>query len=288
MKTELFENEMASAMQQELRKQASSEETPKLVRAAECLHAALEILEEQGLHARADEVLQLLQKLAQTPVVKAAAPKVHSMPQLMEAGVTQRDLMNFAKGEPRAVAKLNLVLRRLGMSEHEIAKFLGHGHVMSEEQAHKILNPNEAGSMLEFESMAPQTSGVMPAEKERPELLEFKSIAKKAKRPARPDHLGRSKTDPATKGWTPEKGVKNLKEYGTPLNVYLADDDCAVDTSLPIDKNLLDTSSADFEAFMEEASFDAADDELFNMEVSDSLEVTDSDKVIEDFEDERD
>jgi hypothetical protein len=281
MKKELFENEMATGMQQGLRKYASSEETPKLARAAECLHAALEILEEQGLTARAEEVLQLLQKLAEAPVVKAAAPKVHSMKQLMEAGVSQRDLMNFAKGEPRAVAKLNLVLRRLGMSEHEIAKFLGHGHVMSEEQAHKVLNPNESGSTLEFESVAPQTSGVMPVEKARPELLQFQSIAapKKAKHPGR--------TDPATKGWTPAKGVKNLKEFGTPLNVYMSDD-CAVDAALPIDKNVLDTSSADFEAFMQEASFDADDDELFNMEVSDSLEVSDSDKVIEDFEDERD
>jgi phosphotransferase system HPr-like phosphotransfer protein len=120
-----FEDELISGMQDELRKNASAE-MPKLSRAADCLHSALEILEQQGLHARADEVLQLLEKLAKgTKVVKTA--KVHSLQQLMEAGVSQRDLMNFGRGDPRAVAKLNLVLRRLGMSDHDIVKFLGPG-----------------------------------------------------------------------------------------------------------------------------------------------------------------
>ena len=278
MKKELFENEMATGMQQQMRKQASAEK-PKLARAAECLHAALEILEDQGLRARADEVLKLLQKLSKGPI-KTAAPKVHSLQQLMEAGATQRDLRDFARGEPRAVAKLNLILRRLGMAEHEIAKFLGHSHVMSEEQAHKVLNPNEAGSTLEFESMRPGTSGTMPKEDAQPEFLEFKSMAapKKAKAPGK---------DPATKGWTPEKGVKNLKEFGTPLNVYLADD-CAVDVSLPVDQNLLDASETDFQQLMQEASFDTDDDNLLNKEIlDDSLEVFDS-NTVEDFEDEKD
>lgn len=284
MKRELFENELVLNMQQEMHKYASAKEMPKLTRATECLHAALEILEEQSLHSRADEVLKLLEKIAQMPF-KVAAPKVHSLQQLMNAGISQRDLREFARGEPRAIAKLNLVLRRLGMAEHEIAKFLGHGYVMSEEQAHKVLNPNEPESTLQFESIAPPPiSGTVPVEKGDPGFLEFKSMAS----PKKTKHPSKSKSDPATKGWTPAKGVKNLKEYGTPLNVYLADDDCAVDASLPIDKDTLDTSSADFEAFMQEASFDAADDELFNMEIFDSLEISDSDKSIEDFEDEKD
>lgn len=275
MKKEFFDDELVTGMQQQMRKQASAE-TPKLARAAECLHAALEILEEHGLHARADQVLQLLQKLSKG--VKTAAPKVHSLQQLMDAGVSQRDLRDFARGEPRSIAKLNLVLRRLGMAEHEIAKFLGHGNVMSEEAAHKALNPNESGSTLEFESMAPQTSGTMPVGEEQPEFLEFKSIAKKAKRPG---------SDPATKGWTPEKGVKNLKEFGTPLNVFRADD-CAVDVSLPIDQNLLDTSDNDFAQLMQDASWEADDDELLNKEIlDDSLEVFDA-NTVEDFEDEKD
>lgn len=273
MKKELFENEMASGMQQELRKQASAE-TPKLVRAAECLHAALEILEEQGLHSRANEVLELLEKLAQTPVVKAAAPKVHSLQQLMEAGVSQRDLRDFARGEPRAVAKLNLVLRRLGMAEHEIAKFLGHGHVMSEEQAHKVLNPNEPGSTLEFESVGPATSGTMPKEDADPGFLEFKSLAAPKKAP-RPGKIN----DRHTKGLTPEKEVENLKHHGTPFN--MADDNCAVDVAMPVD-------DIDFSDFMNELDLNTDEDSLLNMEVADSLEVADSDGIIEDFEDERD
>lgn len=281
MKKELFENELVSGMQQEMRKYASAG-TPKLARAAECLHAALEILEEQGLKARADEVLQLLEKLSKGPVVKTA--KIHSLKQLMEHGVSQRDLMNFAKGDPRATAKLNLVLRKMGLAEHEIAKFLGHDHVMSEEQAHKVLNPNEPGTTLEFESMGPQQSGTVPVGDAHPEFLEFKSMAapKKHKTPGGPNK------DPVTKNWTPSKGVKALKEYGIPMAPMKADD-CVVQPDMPLDMNLLDTSKADFESLMQEATFDADDDQLLNMEVpDDALEVSDSDNVIEDFEDERD
>lgn len=275
----LFENELMSGMQQELRKQASSEKQPELVKAAECLHAALEIFEQHGMHARADQVLQLLEKLGRG-TVKTAEPKVHSLQQLMEAGVSQRDLRDFARGEPRAVAKLNLVLRRLGMSEHEISKFLGPGHVMSEEQAHKVINPNEAGSMLEFESMSPRQPGATPAEEAEPEFLEFKSLAapKKGKGPGRPNK------DPVTKGWTPEKGVKALKEYGMPMKPMSADDNCAVDVSMP-----LESHDADFANLMGEFDLNSDADDLLDVEVADdSLEVSDSDGIIEDFEDEKD
>lgn len=262
-----FEDELISGMQDQLRKYAEAE-TPKLSRAAECLHSALELLEQQGLYARADEVLQLLQKLAKgTKVVKTA--KIESLQQIMDAGVSQRDLMGFARGEPRAIAKLNLVLRRLGMAEHEIAKFLGHDKVMSEEKAHKVLNPNEAGSMLEFESLRPPPPA---AKEEGPGFLEFKSMAQK------------KNNDPVTKGWTPEKGVKNLKEYGMPMKPMSADDNCAVDVSMPLEADVLGASDMDIAALIQDANFD---DDLLNADVTDSLEVSEAD-AIEDFEGERD
>ncbi len=279
-KKELFADELISGMQESLRKQASAE-TPKLSRAAECLHSALEILEEQGLHARADEVLHLLEKLAHgTKVTKTA--KVHSLQQLMEAGVTQRDLREFARGNPTAVAKLNLVLRKLGLADHEIAKFLGPGHVMSEEEARKTINPNEPGSILEFESLGPKPVEPGPGE----EVLEFETLAavkKKSRKPSRPDK------DPATRGWTPEKGVKNLEEYGTPLNVYLADD-CAIDVPPPgkLTKDNIDPELAEL---LDVPSFDvdASDDELMGLDIKeDSLEVFEKEIPLEDFEDERD
>lgn len=278
-KKELFTDELLTGMQDGLRKYASAE-TPKLSRAAECLHSALEILEEQGLHARADEVLKLLQKLAKGPI-KTANPKVHSLKQLMDAGVSQRDLRDFARGEPRAVAKLNLVLRRLGMSEHEIVKFLGHGHMMSEEKAHETLNPNQPGSTLEFESMGPATSGTMPVGDVEPQILEFKSIAA-PKKPGRPGRVN----DPHVKGLTSKKEIENLKNHGTVFN--MADDNCAVDISLPIETDNLGVSDADINDLMQEASFDAEDD-LLNWDVQDdALEVSDSGDVVEDWEGERD
>ena len=269
-----FENELMSGMQKELRKQASSEKQPSLAKAAECLHSALEIFELHGMRARADQVLQLLEKIGRGTVV-TAAPKVHSLQQLMDAGVSQRDLRDFARGEPRAVAKLNLVLRRLGMSEHEISKFLGPGHVMSEEQAHKVINPNEAGSTLEFESMGPGTSGTMPKEEPGQEFLEFKSLAAPKKTP-RPGKIN----DRHTKGLTPEKEVENYKRHGIPFN--LSDDgNCAVDVAMPVD-------DVDFSDFMNELDLNTDEDSLLNMEITDSMEVSDSDGIIEDFEDERD
>jgi hypothetical protein len=143
---------------------------------------------------------------------------------------------------------------------------------LAEEQAHKALNPNEAGSILEFESMKPPAPGV---KEDEPGFLEFKSMAQK-----------KSKTDPVTKGWTPEKGVKNLKEYGIPMKPMSADDNCAVDVSMPLDADIMGADDADIAALMQDANFD--DDSLLNSDVDDSLEVSDASDVIEDFEGERD
>ena len=200
----LFEDELMKGMQQELVKQASGG-TPDLSKAAECLHAALEIFEEQGLSARADQLTNVLLKIAQTHKSKPVQqlPSMHS---LMQAGLTQRDLHAFARGNPIAKAKFNLVMRSMGMSEHEIGRLLGPTNVMSEEKAREVINPNA----FQMTSLLHGPSEDVPEAGPEAEALEFKSIAQKA--------------DPATKGLTSEKQVKNLKEYGVPLNVNSADD----------------------------------------------------------------
>lgn len=284
MTKEFLDDELILGMSQELVKQASDEQ-PNLVKAAECLHAALEILEEQGLHSRADQVLQLLEKIAKqntAPIKKEA--KIHSLQQLMEAGITQRDLKEFARGNPMATAKLNLVLRKLGVSDHEMAKFLGPGKVMSEEAARKAISPNEPGSLLEFKSLAPEA---VPAP-EGGEALEFMSLAvkKKPKNPGRPDKI----KDWHTKGLTPEKELANLKHHGTPFNMA-NDGNCAVDVPPPIKNLTKEDMEADFADLLNSSTFDidASDDELMGMEIKeDSLEVSENDLPLEDFEDERD
>ena len=273
----VFEDDLISGMQQELRKQAS-EEVPNLSKAAECLHTALEIFEEQGMTARADQVLQLLENInrAPAPTVKKAA-KIHSLQQLMEAGVTQRDLREFKKNNPMAIAKLNLTLRRLGLSDHEVAKYLGPNRVMSEEMALKALSPNHPSSLLEFESLAPVSE---PSDKGG-ELLEFKSSLAASKK--------KVLSDRHTKGLTPNKSVSNYKKHGTPFN--MADDNCAIDLPPPSDNLNVDDWDVDFADILNSPTFDidASDDELMLMEVKeDSLEVLEAEVPMEDFEDERD
>lgn len=275
----LFENELMSSMQKELHKYASDDKQPNLTQAAECLHAALEILEQQGMRARADQVLQLLEKIGQQNVPVTKTAKIHSLKQLMEAGITQRDLFEFSKGSPRAAAKLNLTLRKLGLSDHEIAKFLGPTHVMSEEEAREKLNPNKPGSLVEFKSLSPDPA---PSPKSE-EFLEFKSIAGSKKK----------SKDPATRGLTSKKETKNLLHHGHPLNVTLADDNGSIRVPPSINKDTLsaDDLDPDFVDMLSASTFDidASDDELMGMEIADdSLEVFDNDTVLESFEEERD
>lgn len=63
IKKSVFENDLITGMQQELRKQASGEQ-PDLIKAGECLHAALEILEDAGLQTHADQLLMAMKKIA--------------------------------------------------------------------------------------------------------------------------------------------------------------------------------------------------------------------------------
>lgn len=269
-----FENELISNMQQELHKQASSS-APDLVKAAECLHAALEIFEEQGLHARADQILELLSKIAQTHKTRNVE-KMPSLQSLMEAGLTQRDMHEFSKGNPLARAKFNLVLRSLGLADHQIAKFLGPTNVMSEEDAKAVLDPGSSYGKI-HEWLKDPSILADPNNPGKGEAFEFSSIAQKK---------SSSRSDKHTKGLTSKKMVENIKSHGHPLN--LADSAFAMDIPLPSKKEVLE---ADIAYILDASPFDidASDDELMGLEIKDdSLEVFDAETSMEDFEDERD
>lgn|SRR5271166_408443 len=293
IKKSIFEDDLIAGMQTELRKQAS-DPIPNLTRAAECLHAALEIFESQGLEKQANQVLRVMQKIAQTNPSLKQKPvmEMPSINKLMEAGVTQRDLHEFSKGNPIARAKLNLALRGLGMSEHQIGKFLGPKNVMNEKDAKEVADPNRTYSKMwdwmkdPIQPIDPTnpsteekfhkwiqdpTSPIDPNNPQPGETLAFKSQGQKA--------------DKHTKGLTPEKMVANLKHHGTEFNM-------AMDVPPRKDKLTADDMDADFAALLNDQSFDidASDDELMGMEVKeDSLEVFDADAPpTSDFEDERD
>lgn len=199
MNKKMFEDELVAGMQQELRKQASGEE-PNLAKAAECLHAALEIFEETGLEARAAQVLKVLEGISKQ-AVRVEAEEVPGPQELAAAGITQKDMQELAKGTPAAKAKFNLVLRQMGMSDHAMGRMLGPTNVMSEEDAKKVINPNLAFSKIwEMKSTAQDV------------------LSATHKKPSRPDKIH----DPHVQGLTPDKQVENLKNHGTVFN--MADD----------------------------------------------------------------
>jgi hypothetical protein len=169
MKYDIF-----AAMEKEIVKNAK---VPNLVEAAEYLHSALEIFEDLGLQKNADQVLEILYKIAKNNkfAQTKAKPLQELLPikKLMEAGLTQKDMNEFAKGNPVAKAKINLVMKGLGISDHEIAKFIGFNNVMSEEDAHKLLDPNRAlGKINHWIEEAKQE--IKPGN-----VVEFKSVSKK-------------------------------------------------------------------------------------------------------------
>jgi hypothetical protein len=281
MAKSLFEDELIAGMEKQLRKQAAGEK-PGVSKAADCLHAALEIFEEQGMAARADQVLQLLQKLAQSNEARDVQqmPSVHK---LMEAGLTQRDMHEFAKGSPIAKAKFNLILRGLGYSDHQIGRFIGPTNVMSEDDAKQVMDPNRSFSKI-YDWMSNPTTPVDPSNLQPGEEFEGKSLLRPQydeKLPKGPDELvfksiaqKKSSPDHHTKGLTPDKEVENLKHHGTVFNMA---EDGGIDP--------------EFAELLGSPNFDvgASDDELMGMEIGeDTLEVFDNDSAIEDFEDERD
>jgi hypothetical protein len=135
---------------------------------------------------------------------------------------------------------------------------------MSEDDAKQVMDPNRSFGKI-HEWMQNPTKPVDPVNPQPGEALEFKSIAQK-KRSAL--------TDRHTHGLTPEKEVENLKHHGTPFNMA---DDGDVD---PAFDELFSSPNFDM---------DASDDELMGMEIKeDTLEVSEGDISLEDFEDERD
>lgn len=207
----VFENDLITGMQQELRKQASANHN--LVKAAECLHAALEIFEDSGLQSKADQILNLLLKIAQSK-----AKHVKNMPSiqsLLEKGITHRDMKEFTKS-PVSKAKVNIVLRDLGFSEHDIAQFIGVQNVMDIDEA-KSLVKTQNDEILEFTSI----KNLERPEFSPDETIEFTSVAARKKKVSKPGK------DLHTKNLTPEKMVANLKNHGTVFN--MTDDGDVID-----------------------------------------------------------
>lgn len=248
IKKALFADELAARMQSELRKIASGD-SPDLVKAGECLHAALEIFEDAGLQRQANGVLNVLQKIAVGAKTKPVQ-KMPSLAELMKHGLTQKDLQQFGEGHHGARAKMNKALRNMGLSEEEIANFIGSHNVMSPEDIQRMENmnrmiseelpaPGEDLRSLVEQSGGPPVPGTVPIDVQfkgqdidKPQGMEGNlavledmndpeamkgnlSILEAARKPKRPDKIH----DVHTKGLTPEKQVKNIEHHGTQFNM---------------------------------------------------------------------
>lgn len=229
IKKSVFENDLIVGMQTELHKMSSGE-LPDLVKAGECLHAALEILEDAGLQKHADMVLGVLEKIAH-PGAKDVQ-KMPRMQDLLRHGVTPKDLQQFGEGHHGARAKVNRALRNMGMDDAQIANFIGKHNVVPEEDLKRFemftkwiedptasdVGPIQPGQSVSMKSLPSEPS--LPTEVEGledpsvPKELSFESIAAPRK-PGRPDKIH----DPHTSKLTPDKMVANLKHHGTEFNM---------------------------------------------------------------------
>jgi hypothetical protein len=186
---------------------------------------------------------------------------------LIEAGLTVADLQAFGRGEHGAKVRMNAVLHKLGLNDHEIAQFIGKHNMVPQheiETYQKFMGwmqeptqmdsgPALPGQSVSMESMLPPSK-----DDQNPpgEELTFNSLAARPRKPRRPDtiHPGLSH-DGHTKKLTPERMIENLMHHGTVFN--MANDG-------------LDVSNADFDPELAEAlGINNADD----LDVDDMLEV---------------
>jgi len=253
IKKSLFEDELINGMQRELHSHEKKQGMNNLVKAADYLNAAVEIFEEAGMTAKADQVLRLLGKIA---IAAAHDSKVRQMPslqKLMEAGVTHKDLRNT--NDPVSRARVNTAMRVLGYTDREIQGFLGE-KFMSEEDAADMLNPEkpygkimewidkpttpvdpnnlQPGEEISFESMPDSRPKMAP---QGPGLgeISMKSILASDEQQAKVKSKSPAKVnDSHTNGLTSEKMVANLENHGTVFNMT---DDSAADDLLDLDFN---------------------------------------------------
>jgi hypothetical protein len=174
-----FEDELIHGMQRELRGHDKNQGMDNLVKAAEYLHSAMDILEENGLSKSADQILNILSKIA----VKhdSNVREMPSLRKLMEHGVSEDDLKDLPRGSSISKARVNTAFRSLGYTDKEIASIIGKHNLMGEEEAHDILN----GPYQKFMGwMQNPTTPVDPNHLQPGEEISMTSLPAPAKPPA--------------------------------------------------------------------------------------------------------
>lgn len=240
-----FEDELMFGMQRELHSEVKKQGMSNLVKAAEYLHSALDILEENGMQAQANKVLTILEKLASPKENKVR--QLPSIELLLQHGLKIGDLKTLSN-DAFARARVNKVFRSAGISDEDMAKVIGEKNIMSKADVHDILSNqkySEIGSWITDPNQPIGPSDVPNKPQEisfqsqlggmpRAEDVVFASIAQelglddndakgKPHKPKNPTKVPKSDTH----GLTSEKMIANLKHHGTVFN--MADDGAADD-----------------------------------------------------------
>lgn len=222
IKKSVFEDELISGMQRELRTHDQKQGFANLDKAVDYLNSAVQILEESGMTAKADRVLRILAKIAIRH--DSNVKEMPSIKTLMDNGVTMEDLKNAGKGDAFSKARINTAFRRLGFTDKEIGHLIGHHNLMGEKEAAELLSSDRSFGKIKDWLNDP----TMPVDSSNPqpgETISFTSLPshKKQSLPPGEDLVFKSiAEDRHTKGLTPEKMLANLKNHGLMTN--LADD----------------------------------------------------------------
>jgi hypothetical protein len=250
IKKSLFEDELIHGMQRELQSYDKKQGMNSLVKAAEYLHSAMDILEEAGHSAQANKILNILGK-----IVLSHGDHSDKVMRMIEETLepveeTGSEPLNVDEFEPLSIEE------RMKMRGKKDDTFVDDNDSQSKkdkefyEKVMKwIKNPTapvdpsnpKPGEEIEMQSLlhppaTPKeiefTSLREPKQLPPGEDLVFESIAQelglldnnaaageaKPHRPKDPTKV----SDRHTKGLTPEKMVKNIEQHGHPMN--LADD----------------------------------------------------------------
>lgn len=195
MAKDILENELMFGMQRELQPYNKKQGMNSLVQAAEYLQAAVEIFEDAGLNAKADQVLHILGKIAIANEQNKDKDFYSKVMTWMDNPGAPIDSENVQSGEELQFTSI--------VDDDQTPDVIEFSSLIKDEA------PSFSDEELRFRSVAAELG-----------LLDSQDAKAKPKNPTKV-------SDTHTKGLTPEKMVSNLKGHGTMFN--MADDGAADD-----------------------------------------------------------
>ena len=208
IKQSVFKDELIAGMQRKLAEQYVTPEINDLPKAAEYLQSAMDLFEDIGMTNKAEQVLDILKKLAAIPMptleglenfIKRYDLKLSDLNVLMEP-TTHRN-------GPLKAKVMKIFMKPMGLSRRDIMGFYGNkAHLLSDPQ---IEHYSKTTSVEEATKAYPtmQEAKLHESPNFNPGLeFPIKSIAEAIK-------------DWRTQGLTSEQMIKNLLDHGTEFNM---------------------------------------------------------------------